>query len=80
LLTDRDEIIDLNRGPAIDSSFGSAVLENKIIRNRPIKHGRHRQLLFLTDQFLNVFSSETVLPNEPNVGGKHPLDILLISS
>jgi hypothetical protein len=35
------------------------------------KHGCHRQFLFLIGQFLNIFSSETALPNEPNHGKMH---------
>jgi hypothetical protein len=36
-----------------------------------IKHGRHRQFLFLNGWFLIIFSSETALPSEPNFGRKH---------
>ena len=35
------------------------------------KHGRHRQFLFLIDRFLKIFSSETVLPNEPKLSRTH---------
>jgi hypothetical protein len=43
----------------------------KLILSRFInKHGCHRQFLFLIDQFLKIFSSETTLPNELKLGRK----------
>jgi hypothetical protein len=43
----------LYRGPSIDASY---------------QVGCHRQILFLIGRFLKIFSSETVLPNEPKLG------------
>jgi hypothetical protein len=49
LLTDRDKISNLYRGPSIDASYQVSVLP---ILSRSInKHGHHRQFLFLIGRF-----------------------------
>jgi hypothetical protein len=47
------------------ASMGSPVLK-LLIQSRSInKYGYHRQFLFLIGRFLEIFFSETALPNEP---------------
>ena len=47
------------------------VLYKVLILSQSInKHGCHRQFMFLIGQFLKIFSSETILPNELKLGRK----------
>jgi hypothetical protein len=64
LLTDRDEMSNLYRGPSTDASYQVSVH----------LHGRHRQFLFLIGRFKKIFSSETACPNEPKLGRKASME------
>jgi hypothetical protein len=80
LLTDRDKMSNLYRGPSIDASYqvlvhlasiyGRSSIKLFILSRFVNKHGHHRQLLFLIGRFLKkIFSSETTWPNEQNLVG-----------
>jgi hypothetical protein len=68
LLTDRDKMHNLYRGPSIDASYQVSV--------HLAKHGCHRQFLFLIGRFLKIFSSENTWSNEPKLGRKHLWKVL----
>jgi hypothetical protein len=74
-LTFHSALRKLNTDPSIGAShhisahFGKAVSEMKIFRN-------HKQFLFLIDQFLNSFSSETAWPNDMKLGKKQIWKVL----
>jgi hypothetical protein len=63
LLTDRDEISNLYRGPSIDASYQVLVQLAKQFQGR---------------RFLEINQSETriALPNESKLGRKHPWNVL----
>jgi hypothetical protein len=72
LLTDRDELSNLYRGPSIDASYQVSVHLVKRFQRRRF----YRQFLFLIGWFLKIFSSETAWPNESKLGRKHPWKVL----
>jgi hypothetical protein len=55
LLTDRNEMSNLYRGPAIDASYQVSIH----LAKRVDKHGRHMPFLFLIGRFLKIFFSVT---------------------
>jgi hypothetical protein len=67
---DRDKMSNLYKGPSIDASYQVSVHLAEGFQRKRLKFEN------LTDDIRQIFSSETVLPNELKFGRKHLWKIL----